>query len=243
MILAAGEPAVVALDVSDIARGRGTRAGAAPHVGHAQGRARALLGARARGRPAMRRTGPCSSTASCTTSRTRSSARRVERRAASGCGCSTSMRSAARRWSPPPSEAPHGARSESGHPCRSVARGDGAVEPGRRGTRLARVAGVRGESAGLDGVVVSGEDVSIVRDVVRRGVLSRRAGHPARGIQRSRSGSRPDARGGDRARRRLPRRRPADHRRRRSRRCRARRSSRRFADATSHGGHNRRWRR
>ncbi len=113
-------------------------------------------------------------------------------------------------------------RSSSPSPCCPVSRG--------RVSRAPASLAFEAKSSGLDGVVVSGEDVQRRAGGVRRRVLSRGAGHPARRRERARSGARADAGGGHRARRRLHRRRSPDHRCERSGRCRARRSSARSAD-------------
>ena len=78
------------------------------------------------------------------------------------------------------------------------------------------------KAAGARGVVVSGEDVSQVREVLGEESSLVVPGIRPAGIERTRPGSRPDSGGGDRTRRRLPRGRSSDHRVERSRRRRAR---------------------
>ena len=105
------------------------------------------------------------------------------------------------------------ARSEAGHPTPMVLAvtvlsslsGEGLASPG--------VAGVRGDGGGARRRrrVGRGRRATSAR-CCGDGVLSRRPGHPSGRLERSRSGPHPDTRGGDRARRRLPRRRSTDHR-------------------------------
>ena len=104
-------------------------------------------------------------------------------------------------------------RSSSPSPCCRASSG--------RGSRRRPRSRSRRRAAGCDGVVVSGEDVrTCARSSATSSVSSFRGS--VRRVERARSGSRPDAGGGGRTRRRLPRRRSPDHRRGRSRGRRAR---------------------
>ena len=207
-------PLIVALDVSDLDERRAPRrARSARTVGHAEGRLRAVLGARPRGRaPCRAITRRCSSTRSSTTSRTRSSGPRaniarlgVAMFNVHALGGEAMMRAALR-----------GAERGPPRPGRTDAAGDrrdrAVLARAARGSR-ARVARVRGEGApGCDGVVVSGEDVATCG---RRAATSSCLVVP--GIRPAGSNGDDQVRvltpqRGDRARRRLPRGGPAHHR-------------------------------
>ena len=123
---------------------------------------------------------------------------------------------------------------ESGHPMPIVLAVTRALEPRRGGrSRRPRRSPSRRRRRAPDGVVVSGEDVVDGARGGGRGAVPRGPRHPSRGLERTRSGSRPHAGGGDRTRRRLSRHRSADHRVVRTPPARRARSSRRFAEEAS----------
>ena len=184
-------PLVVALDVSDAERGR--RARLEPRLARrlAEGRAGAVLGGRPGDRAAHR--------VSCTGLRRREAARHPEHGRAGvrehrQARCADVQRARARRRGDdargPQRRRPR--RRRGGRPAPLVLAV--TVLSSQSGEGLASPASLAFEAkaSGLDGVVVSGEDVRDVRDVVRRRLLSGRSRHPSRWEQRSRSGARAD---------------------------------------------------
>ena len=162
-------PIAVALDVSDLGGGRRPRGAPRARGRIAEGRARARVGGRTGGRPrASAGTGRCSSTRSCTTSRRPSSVRARTWRGSASPMCTVHALGGAAMMRAARDGAARGAAEAGVDPPLVVAV---TVLSSHAGEELASPASLAWEAkeAGIDGVVVSGEDVRDVRDVCGEG--------------------------------------------------------------------------